>query len=81
VDRCGHDKLVLLPPEGKRLRCRRCHLTIKAKDLEAGYCPECFERDGTRSEDFDEVAAADNGAVRYRCEACGAMIEANQEGR
>lgn len=81
MTRCRHRKLVLLPPEENRLRCRRCHLTIKPDDLEAGYCPECFERDGTRSEDFETVAAEGNDSVRYRCESCGAIIEADPEGR
>jgi predicted RNA-binding Zn-ribbon protein involved in translation (DUF1610 family) len=81
LTRCRHRKLVLLPAEKKRLRCRRCHLTIKPEDLDAGYCPECYERDGTRSEDFEEVGAEEDGAARYRCESCGAIIEADPGGR
>ena len=81
MDRCRHQKLSLLPSEKERLRCRRCHLTIKADDLDAGYCPECFERDGTRTDDFEEMAAEENGVTRYRCESCGAIIEAEQVGR
>ncbi len=76
MDRCSHKKIVLLPQEKNRLRCRHCHLTIKPDDLDTGYCPECFERDGVKRDDFDEVASEDNGVVRYRCELCGAIISA-----
>jgi hypothetical protein len=76
VDRCGHRKLVLLSTEADRLRCRRCHLTIKAGDLEGGYCPECFEREGIKIEDFETVPATENAPARYRCESCGAVISA-----
>ena len=73
---CNHSKLLLLPQEKKRLRCRYCHLTIKPDDLADGYCPECFEEDGVKRDDFDEVEAEENGAARYRCELCGAIISA-----
>jgi Zn finger protein HypA/HybF involved in hydrogenase expression len=76
VDRCPHNKLSLLPSEKDRLRCRRCHLTIKPGDLDAGYCPECFEADGTKTDDFEKVAAEENTPARYRCESCGAIIDA-----
>jgi hypothetical protein len=66
---------VLLPPEKSRLRCRRCHLTIKPEELDAGYCPECFETDGTKTDDFEKVAAEGGGAIRYRCESCGTIID------
>ncbi len=71
---CSHSRLSLLPQETKRLRCRQCHLTIKPDDLEADYCPECFERDGVKRSDFEEVASEENGVIRYRCELCGAVI-------
>jgi hypothetical protein len=51
-------------------------LTIKAEDLDGGYCPECFEREGIRTEDFETVAPEENAPSRYRCESCGAIIEA-----
>jgi Zn finger protein HypA/HybF involved in hydrogenase expression len=76
LNRCSHAKIVLLPKEKNRLRCRHCHLTIKPDDLEAGYCPECFEKDGVKRDDFDEVKAEENGVARYRCELCGAIITA-----
>jgi hypothetical protein len=81
MDRCSHSKLLLLPSEQKRLRCRRCHLTIKPDDLDTGYCPECFETDGTKTDDFETVAAEGSGPTRYRCESCGAIIETEQQGQ
>jgi len=72
---CRHTKLVLLPEEEKRLRCRHCHLTIKADELETKYCPECFEVEGVRRYDFDEVSMSGSTVTRYRCEDCGVIIE------
>lgn len=74
---CDHSRLVLLPAETKdRLRCRHCHLVIKADDLQDGYCPECFENSGRRLSDFDKVEdTSRSGVARYRCEACGITIE------
>ena len=79
MNRCSHSKLSLLPQETTRLRCRHCHLTIKPDDLEADYCPECFEREGVKRSDFEKVEAEENGAARYRCEQCGAIITAESE--
>lgn len=76
MNRCSHSQLTLLPSEASRLRCRHCHLTIKAEDLKAGYCPECYEREGVKRDDFDKIEAEEKGAVRYRCESCGAIIAA-----
>ena len=56
-----------------RLRCRRCHLTIKADELDGGFCPECFEGDGRKNYDFEEIET--EKTVRYRCEDCGALID------
>ena len=72
---CDHKQLVLLKEDPSRLRCRHCHLTLKAEDLEGGCCPECLEARGRRVADFDEIQVASAGTVRYRCEACGAIIE------
>jgi hypothetical protein len=72
---CPHRQLVLVRDTHVRLRCRHCHLTIKAADLPARYCPECFETTHTKRYDFDEVVPVDSGIVYYRCEACGGMIE------
>ena len=72
---CTHRQLVLVRDTHVRLRCRYCHLTIKAADLPARYCPECFETTHTKRYDFDEVVPVDSGIVYYCCEACGGMIE------
>ncbi|MDA8139163.1 MAG: hypothetical protein M0036_10980 [Desulfobacteraceae bacterium] len=70
---CRHTQLVLLPMNQPRLRCRRCHLTLRAEELQGGYCPECFQAKGERHYDFETVAT--NEEVKYRCEQCGAIIE------
>ena len=70
---CSHQNLVLLPEPQKRLRCRRCHLSISAAELGDGPCPERLERSGDRRFDFEPVASA-AAPVIYRCEACGALI-------
>ena len=72
---CMHRQLVLVRDTHARIRCRHCHLTIKATDLSGRYCPECFETTHTKRYDFDEVVPVDSGIVYYRCEACGGMIE------
>ena len=69
---CKHKHLVLVPASAPRLRCRRCHLTLKADELVAGCCPECYERSGRRSKDFETLLPDEK--IRYRCEACGAII-------
>ena len=71
---CRHQELVLLKKEGKKLRCRHCHLTIGEEELGGDYCPECLEVRGERRRDFEEVALEDDGSVEYRCEGCGALI-------
>lgn len=71
---CKHNSLVLLPERGNRLRCRHCHLTLRAEDMEEDYCPECFETQGLKQYDFEEIAEEETGVVRYRCEACGLII-------
>ena len=71
---CRHLTLVQLPEKKNMLRCRHCHLTINADELRGGYCPECFEIDGRKRYDFDEIEAEDKGKVRYRCEQCGIII-------
>jgi len=70
---CSHAALELLPERKRTLRCRHCHLTLDAVELGDGCCPECYERSGARCYDFEEMAG--RGAVRYRCEECGAIIE------
>ena len=75
VTSCNHQNLVLLPAAAPRLRCRRCHLTLSAAELEGGPCPECLDATGRRNYDFEPVPGDGSGhAARYRCEDCGAMI-------
>lgn len=69
---CSHHHLSLMPDSGRRLRCRRCHLSIKAEELGGGCCPECFEKSGQRHEDFEELATEE--ITRYRCEGCGIVV-------
>ena len=72
---CPHKTLELLPAKESRLQCRHCHLTITSAELGEGFCPECYESHGEKRYDFDEVAAQKSSKVRYRCEACGVIIE------
>ncbi|MCP4751108.1 MAG: hypothetical protein GY866_09455 [Proteobacteria bacterium] len=76
---CRHSQIVLLQPAKNRMRCRHCHLTIAADELEGGYCPECNEMQGKKRYDFEEVATADSDKTRYRCEDCGVIIEASSQ--
>jgi hypothetical protein len=70
---CRHTQLVLLPQTRKRLRCRRCYLTLSAEELGGDHCPECFATSGVRHTDFELLEGLEE--VRYRCEQCGAIIE------
>ena len=70
---CRHQKLVLIGEQGKKLRCRHCHLTIDERELGEGYCPECMEVSGVRRRDF-EVLEPENNETTYRCEICGTLI-------
>ncbi len=72
---CRHMNLVLLPNEKNRLRCRHCHLTISADELQGSYCPECYEASGRKLYDFEEIEAGEQEKTRYRCEQCGVVIE------
>jgi predicted RNA-binding Zn-ribbon protein involved in translation (DUF1610 family) len=71
---CKHTALEFLPARKRTLRCRHCHLTIDGEELGDGYCPECYDRSGERRYEFDALEALDDGAVKYRCEECGAII-------
>jgi hypothetical protein len=71
---CNHTTLELLPPRGRALRCRRCHLTLNADEAADG-CPECFERSGRRHREFDEFTPSSDSAVAYRCESCGVLVK------
>ncbi len=74
---CKHSILDLLPVKKNVLRCRYCHLTIKADELGESYCPECYEINGNKQFDFEEVAKGDNGRAKYRCEDCGLIVESD----
>ena len=75
MESCAHRNLLLLPQPKNRLRCRHCHLTIKADDLQTRYCPECFETSNKKRFDFEEIAAATSDITHYRCEDCGVLID------
>ena len=47
----------------------------KAAELGDGCCPECYESQGDRRYDFDEIDSEASGPARYRCEECGVIIE------
>ena len=71
MPRCKHQSLVLIVPQGKKLRCRYCHLTINEEEVPDGYCPECYETHGMKRFDFEKLETEDDGKARYRCEKCG----------
>ena len=71
---CNHQTLILLEPEGQKLRCRHCHLTIDEQELAGDYCPECYKASGVRRHDFEQLESDDDGQVRYSCEKCGIII-------
>ncbi|MBU1055671.1 MAG: hypothetical protein KKC46_17875 [Proteobacteria bacterium] len=75
MSECKHNILVLLPQKSNRIRCVHCHLTLKTDELEDGYCPECFEAQGKKHYDFEEVKSPENAKTIYRCDGCGIMIE------
>lgn len=64
-----------MPEKKNRLRCRHCHLTIDVDELGGAHCPECFELDGKKRYEFEELGAVGRGATRYRCAGCGVVIE------
>ena len=74
MNACNHSTLELLPEKEKRVRCRCCHLTLPRKELEGGYCPECYETSGAKHYTFDEIDDPKESVSRYRCEQCGAIV-------
>jgi len=70
--------LTELPPPPAKLRCRICHLTISAEELDGGWCPECQERRGERNDDFEPVEDVSPPATPYRCDDCGLIVEASR---
>ena len=75
MDPCAHKVLALLAPQSKKVRCRTCHLVIAEEELGGGYCPECYDVEGIKRTEFEQVLPDENEPVRYRCEDCGAIIE------
>jgi predicted RNA-binding Zn-ribbon protein involved in translation (DUF1610 family) len=75
MDACSHHNLVQLPKPGNKLRCRHCHLTIKADELRQDFCPECFDKNGDKRYDFETIDAEEPAITQYRCEDCGVIIE------
>jgi late competence protein required for DNA uptake (superfamily II DNA/RNA helicase) len=74
---CKHQTLVLLPSNVEKVRCTRCHLTIKKDEIGKGYCPECFEVDRVKRYKFEDIQGSDSSAVKYGCESCGLVVEVN----
>ena len=74
MDSCTHKNLILLAPPKNRIRCTHCHLTLKREELRSAYCPECYEAEGVKRKEFEEVAEPENQLVNYSCEDCGAFI-------
>jgi len=72
---CLHKNLVLIKVAENKLRCKHCHLTITADELDGGYCPECYEESGKKQYDFETINTANPDISQYRCEDCGAIIE------
>lgn len=75
---CPHKVLVLVPEREQRVRCTLCHLTISRDELGQGHCPECYAERGERRYDFEEVKEEGDAPVRYRCERCNLLIEAEK---
>jgi len=67
---CKHQNLLLVQPPKDRIRCRHCHLTISRHELSSRHCPECYEAEGIKRTDFEEVVESENEKVQYRCEDC-----------
>lgn len=72
---CRHSMLNLIGDSRRRLRCRRCHLTIAEEELLNPWCPECHEAEGKEYRDFETVDTPGAGGVKYRCAECGIIIE------
>lgn len=76
MEGCRHPHILIVKDVSQRLRCRHCHLTLKPDELVHGYCPECYEADGKKHDDFEEIPASsqDNNPI-YRCEQCGVELK------
>ncbi|EPR39290.1 hypothetical protein dsmv_2632 [Desulfococcus multivorans DSM 2059] len=73
---CGHQRLILLPKSGHRLRCCRCKKILPPETSRLRFCPSCYATDGFRQYTFMETNIIDVSFARYRCEDCGMMIHA-----
>ena len=73
MESCRHATLVLVRAEVKR-RCRHCQLVLSTEELGDSFCPECFEEQGQRNYDFENVKDAAKGKTLYFCEDCGAGV-------
>lgn len=76
IDSCRHQHLVLVKENKDKVRCTHCHLTINREELETDFCPECWETEGVKRRDFEKVEQKTINTDVYRCEDCGAEIEA-----
>ncbi len=76
MDKCRHQKLVLVILNKNKLRCTHCHLTINEDELDTDFCPECWETDRVKRRDFEKVEQKDSKTDTYRCEECGVEIKA-----
>ena len=72
---CRHQKLVLVNINKDKLRCKHCHLTINSDELDADYCPECWEAEGIKRGNFEKVEQKAPDSGTYRCEECGEEIK------
>jgi Zn finger protein HypA/HybF involved in hydrogenase expression len=77
---CRHKNLVLIREASGKLRCRHCHLTLTAEELNNSYCPECYEASGKKRFDFEAITVEQKKTTRYRCEDCGIIIETEATG-
>ena len=75
MSRCPHRNILVIIESAQRIRCRHCHLTIKAEELADGYCPECYDNEGLKRYAFEIVGSHDDDRVHYRCEDCGAQLK------
>ena len=73
---CTHRKLLRLPRQRYRLRCRHCRRDLPPEIPRAGCCPECYRKDGVKRYDFVKTNVIDVWFAPHRCEDCGMMIHA-----
>ncbi len=64
-----------MPQEMIKIRCENCHLTIKKDEIGDGFCPECYEKDGKKRYDFEELVPEKSSEIKYSCEDCGYVVK------